>query len=256
MESQTSHQKITRVQIGVSRLEYLEPKVLQTFLNKSWMHLGDSKHADASLGSSFIKIFRKHSLSFILKRGFQKVFGYGKPSPTVRTDAEKINNLTNFKEFYYRKGDLLPFESTSIDFIFSEHFFEHLFFDEALALLRECSRILKPFGVIRISVPDADLRIYELPEPPGFPDVKLPFDDPTKHKTRWSFYLLAEALKIAGCDPFPLRYCDKSGRYIRVDPSEIRNEYDSCPDREIVFEMSYIRRLDSLIVDGIKKSMK
>jgi len=50
----------------------------------------------------------------------------------------------------------LPFPSGSARCIFSEHFFEHLdFYEEAPLFLRECFRLLKPSGVLRIIVPDA-----------------------------------------------------------------------------------------------------
>lgn len=38
--------------------------------------------------------------------------------------------------------------------IFSEHTFEHLTYAEAGRLMRECHRILKPGGVLRVAVPD------------------------------------------------------------------------------------------------------
>jgi predicted SAM-dependent methyltransferase len=48
----------------------------------------------------------------------------------------------------------LPLKNNAVDFIYSSHFFEHLFKDEASNLLVECARALKPGGIIRISVPD------------------------------------------------------------------------------------------------------
>jgi predicted SAM-dependent methyltransferase len=60
-----------------------------------------------------------------------------------------------------RRG--LPFADSSVRGIFCEHFFEHIDYDEeAPVLLRECHRVLKPGGVIRLIVPDAGayLRAY------------------------------------------------------------------------------------------------
>jgi len=48
----------------------------------------------------------------------------------------------------------LPYDSNSVDHIFSEHFIEHLSRRDAELLLRECNRVLKPSGHIRISTPD------------------------------------------------------------------------------------------------------
>jgi hypothetical protein len=81
----------------------------------------------------------------------------------------------------------------------------------------------------------------------------MSFEDPWKHKTRYSVYMLAEILELAGFKPIPLRYCDKSGRYVRRDPGEMREAYASCPERELVFRLDHIMRLDSLIVDGLKE---
>lgn len=48
----------------------------------------------------------------------------------------------------------LPYPSNSVDYIFSEHFIEHLTRDAALDLLRECMRVLKPGGAVRFATPD------------------------------------------------------------------------------------------------------
>jgi predicted SAM-dependent methyltransferase len=50
----------------------------------------------------------------------------------------------------------LPFANASIDGIFCEEMIEHISKLDALRLLQECWRILKPGGVIRITTPDLD----------------------------------------------------------------------------------------------------
>lgn len=47
-----------------------------------------------------------------------------------------------------------PFENSTFDYIFCEHLIEHLTYHEGLFMLRECYRILKPGGRIRIATPD------------------------------------------------------------------------------------------------------
>jgi len=49
----------------------------------------------------------------------------------------------------------LPFPNESIDYCYSEHFFEHLYPDEGVKHLVDVYRILKPNGIYRIVVPDA-----------------------------------------------------------------------------------------------------
>jgi predicted SAM-dependent methyltransferase len=48
----------------------------------------------------------------------------------------------------------LPFGDESIHSIYSSHVLEHLYLQEAKALLEECVRVLVPGGVLRVVVPD------------------------------------------------------------------------------------------------------
>lgn len=55
----------------------------------------------------------------------------------------------------------LPFSNSSFQSIYSSHTLEHLFYNDALELLRESHRILKKGGIIRIVVPDLESAILE-----------------------------------------------------------------------------------------------
>lgn len=48
----------------------------------------------------------------------------------------------------------IPSEPDSISLIYLEHFIEHLSLEEGLALLRDCVRVLRPGGIMRLSTPD------------------------------------------------------------------------------------------------------
>lgn len=50
----------------------------------------------------------------------------------------------------------LPFNSNSVDGIYSEHFIEHLSQAEGCFFFRECRRILKPGATMRVATPDLD----------------------------------------------------------------------------------------------------
>lgn len=50
--------------------------------------------------------------------------------------------------------DPLPYGDDSVQFIYNEHFIEHVTRPEALAFLKECKRVLRPDGVLRLSTPD------------------------------------------------------------------------------------------------------
>jgi predicted SAM-dependent methyltransferase len=51
-----------------------------------------------------------------------------------------------------RRG--LPFKDAEL--LYAEHFLEHLTLNEGMAFLRECRRVLKPEGVLRLSTPNLD----------------------------------------------------------------------------------------------------
>lgn len=58
----------------------------------------------------------------------------------------------------------LPFETGSVDGIYSSHFLEHIYLDDARALLRECHRVLRPGAVLRLALPDGEQWARELIE--------------------------------------------------------------------------------------------
>ncbi len=47
-----------------------------------------------------------------------------------------------------------PFPDATFDYVFSEHMIEHVPYADGQAMLKECRRVLKPGGRIRISTPD------------------------------------------------------------------------------------------------------
>ena len=71
---------------------------------------------------------------------------------------QKVNLLQGF-----------PFPEASFDVVYSSHVLEHFTQEQAQFLLREAQRVLKPQGILRLSVPDLEslcreyLRILDLP---------------------------------------------------------------------------------------------
>ena len=55
----------------------------------------------------------------------------------------------------------LPFEDNSVDFIYSEHFIEHLSFEEGLQCMQDFYRVLKKGGVIRIATPNLRYLLFK-----------------------------------------------------------------------------------------------
>ena len=58
-----------------------------------------------------------------------------------------------------------PIEENTLDFIFSEHMFEHLTYESGKTMLRECYRTLKPGGILRLTMPTLDflIKLYNDP---------------------------------------------------------------------------------------------
>ena len=50
----------------------------------------------------------------------------------------------------------LPFSDGSVDFVYSSHTFEHFTYAQSIAVAKECFRVLKRCGILRIAVPDLE----------------------------------------------------------------------------------------------------
>ncbi len=48
----------------------------------------------------------------------------------------------------------LPFESSSVDAIYASHVWEHLHLHDAVTALKECRRVLRNRGILRLAVPN------------------------------------------------------------------------------------------------------
>lgn len=73
-----------------------------------------------------------------------------------------------WKGVYMDAGKRFPFPDESMNYIYSEHLFEHLTYQQAQNMLKESYRVLKPGGVMRVATPDLRflLGLYQEPEKP------------------------------------------------------------------------------------------
>lgn len=81
----------------------------------------------------------------------------------VNIDNNSDNNISKLDVSW----DLslgIPFKDMSVDFIYHEHFIEHLSYDEGLVFMVDCYRVLKPGGVMRIACPDLDALVKDYAE--------------------------------------------------------------------------------------------
>lgn len=110
----------------------------------------------------------------------------------------------------------LPLPPGSVDAIFHEHLLEHLPATEGLTLIRECQRLLRPDGVLRIGVPDFGRYVHGYVEGDGFiagvrPDVPTPLLALSEvaygygHRSLWDEATLVGMLGELG---FTARACD------------------------------------------------
>ena len=135
---------ITRLQLGISRLENLDSRVLERFLDKSWIHLGDeeSPRKPRTL-SHYYRALRAQPLEFV-RSALQRAARRRPNQATSSRDLEELYASTNFRPFYFQKGNRLPFDDGSLDYVFSEHFIHHLFLPDAFALFRIAASVLIP----------------------------------------------------------------------------------------------------------------
>ena len=232
-----------RLHIGAMGPHSLAHPALGKLIDPSWIHLGDEPAIERR--NVYLRI--RNGLIERLRPLAYRIRGTEPP------DYAEIRRRTRFVPFYYEAGDRLDFEDSQFSFIFSEHFFEHLYLDQAAALFAECFRMMAPGGVMRIAVPDADLRVYETPEPVGYPYAREEWHEPDKHNTRWSVYSLCHVLGQAGFAVNPLVWCDKFGGYNVNEPKPDDPCYRNSGNEPFVFDLGYLKRLkSSLVVDAIK----
>lgn len=215
-----------RLHIGASRTQLATPNV-GALRTDDWIHLGEPEPMEESSATSL-----------------------GIP---MDASPQPVNWLC----FYYKLGNVLPFPDEYFSFGFSEHFFEHLFLDEACELFKECNRVLQPGACLRTVVPDSDLRTYMEPEPAGFSTGDNRWFHPDKHKSRWSIHSLPYVLEQTGFQTRGVVYCDKCGRHSVQMPDVSHEFYQNCLDPEIVMRTDYVCKFaNSLIVDAIKPLRK
>ena len=79
----------------------------------------------------------------------------------------KIINESQFDLIFFAKRNKilsadctkLPFSSNTVDVIYSSHMMEHLRRDDAIVFIKECFRVLKIGGALRLSLPDLKIAI-------------------------------------------------------------------------------------------------
>ena len=101
-------------------------------------------------------------------------------------------------------GASIPIADASADFMYSSHFFEHLYPEEAVNLLREAWRSLKPGGLLRLSIPDLAyaIALYHKGDKDRMLKSYFFVEDEnnhySRHKYMYDYDMLSKLLKEAG----------------------------------------------------------
>lgn len=73
----------------------------------------------------------------------------------INIDNNSDNNIAKL-DINHDLSTGLPFDENSIDYMYNEHFIEHLSREDGLKFMQECHRVLKIGGILRIACPDLD----------------------------------------------------------------------------------------------------
>ncbi len=119
------------------------------------------------------------------------------------SEAEYVSRLRGNRFIHHDLRRGVPIGNSSADFCYCSHFLEHLYLDQAVPLLREVLRVLKPDGVFRIAVPDLDhaVGLYRAGDRKRFLQYFfLPSAEPdlSRHRYMYDYETLADTLKQAG----------------------------------------------------------
>ena len=127
--------------------------------------------------------------------------GYVLPKePWINIDQDASRNVSNYRQIDLNKERFLPWETESVDGIMANHAFEH--FDAIILarILKDCYRMLKVDGVLRVVVPDASYfrKVYKKDNKKNARDL---FGEPLAHPEYskfmdWALFLYEDHRQI------------------------------------------------------------
>lgn len=203
-----------------------------SFMSAIYLNLGCGLQA----ADGWVNIDRSPNLMLdrvpLLKKTLRRI-GILQPAHMVSwpTNIKMMNVL---KRFEY--GD------ASIDAIYSSHMLEHLYFEQARTVLRECYRVLRPGGILRLALPDGAEFARMLVEPEDGADLATaglrfseqllmhPFQPPTR-KQRLVSMLASPPHRWQPTGPLVLHMLREAGF---SDPRECNFLEGHLPDLESV----------------------
>lgn len=119
------------------------------------------------------------------------------------TEQQFLDTLEKNTFYHHRIDYGIPFHDNSIDFIFTSHFLEHVYREDAVKILEDSLRALKPGGIIRVSIPDLDIAIEMVREGKYNEGLELFFvdsksDQYSKHHYLYNFEMMRKIMTDIG----------------------------------------------------------
>lgn len=129
---------------------------------------------------------------------------------------------------YLHVAGKFPFSENSVEAVYSSHLLEHLPKPAAVNCLRECHRILRPGGVIRLAVPDLDAMVqgYDPADPDAFVISALePFERRLKNRHHYLYNANSLSALLSDCGFAEIaRTTYRTGRCPDVERADNRPE--------------------------------
>ena len=114
-------------------------------------------HRALSSGAEIRRYVSEHPV-----RKLQLGAGHNLLSGWLNTDRDP-----NSGAVHLNAAKRFPLPDGTFDYVFAEHLIEHFPYESGLAMLRECYRVLRPGGRVRISTPNLERIISLQYAPPG-----------------------------------------------------------------------------------------
>jgi predicted SAM-dependent methyltransferase len=158
----------------------------------------------------------------------------------INVDNNSDNNIEKL-DLNWDLRNPLPYKDNSVDFIFNEHFFEHLTVEEAKPVMMDLMRVLRPGGVLRIAMPDLEMVVDQylnvsLEDDPVIKRFNMDFIQTRAERINMSFRWwghtwlydweeLTRRLQEAGCDKKKITRCKlRESTYPELRNLETREE--------------------------------
>lgn len=205
-----------------------------------------------NIRSSFNHFINNLKLSFISPERCKKIhFGCGKDyrKGWLNLDVNKV------ADYWIDVRNPLRLKKSSVEFIYSSHLLEHIEHHEVIFHLKECFRILKNDGVLRIAIPDFQSIVTNYKKADyldrhrgvipgkdfGIPDdlicymdlVNRAFYEFGQHKTAFDYEKIYNLLRYVGFN--------KKDIYL----TEYNYEYDLADRKDASFYVEAIKRSEN-----------